>query len=107
MQVASEWVPRREGVGRGRNLDESARGGACETKARAMTGRRVGEPMSKRKRWLESEIGAFVRQYARRHHPGTDPNDRRYDREVEQIVRKMSPAVLDELMHGDRDGPGP
>jgi hypothetical protein len=56
--------------------------------------------MSKRKEWLEREIGLFVRQYARKHYPGHDSNDRRYDREIEQIIRRMSPADLDELMHG-------
>ena len=56
--------------------------------------------MNRRKRRLEGEIGAFVRQYARKRYPNHDPNDRRYDREIEQIVRQMKPEELDELMHG-------
>jgi hypothetical protein len=59
--------------------------------------------MSKRKDRLEREIGLFVRQYARKHYPGHDPNDRQYDREIEQIIRRMSPEDLDELMHGAPD----
>jgi len=59
--------------------------------------------MSKRRQWLEREIGLFVRQYARKHYPGRDPNDRGYDREIEEIVRRMTPEELDELMHGAPD----
>ena len=59
--------------------------------------------MSKRKEWLEREIGLFVRQYARKHYPGRDPNDRRYDREIQKITRQMSPEELDDLMHGAPD----
>jgi hypothetical protein len=59
--------------------------------------------VSKRKRRLESEIGVFIRQYARKHYPNHDPNDRRYDRKIEKIVRHMSAAELDELMRGADD----
>ena len=65
----------------------------------------LGSPfnMSKRKEQLEREIGHFVRQYARKHYPGHDPNDLQYDRDIEKIVRRMSAAELDELMHGAPD----
>jgi hypothetical protein len=56
--------------------------------------------MSKRKRRLEADIGVFIRQYARKHYPKHDPNDRRYDRKIEEIVRRMSPEELGELMRG-------
>lgn len=59
--------------------------------------------MSKRTRRLKGEIGAFVQQYARKHYPNHDPNDRRYFREVEKIVRRMRPEDLDALMHDDPD----
>jgi len=62
--------------------------------------------MSKRKRRLEGDIGAFVRQYARKHYPNHDPNDRRYDRKIEKLVRSMSPEELDELMHGSDEEEG-
>lgn len=44
--------------------------------------------MSKRKRRLEGDIGVFIRQYARKHYPNHDPNDRRYSRKIERIVRR-------------------
>jgi hypothetical protein len=50
---------------------------------------------------LEGEIGAFVRQYARRRHAGHDPNDRRYDRELECRIKRMHPRELDLLMRGE------
>ena len=62
---------------------------------------------SQRSRRLEGEIGAFVRQYARKHYPSMDPNDRRYDREIEQVVRRMSAEELDALMHGGASGEDP
>lgn len=43
----------------------------------------------------------FVKQYARKSMPGFDPNDRSYNREVEQMARRMPPNELDRLL---RDG---
>lgn len=61
--------------------------------------------ISKRKKHLEGEIGAFIRQYARKRHPGMDPNDRRYDREIERKIRQMKPEELDALMRDGEDDP--
>jgi hypothetical protein len=61
--------------------------------------------MSKRKQRLEGEIGAFIRQYARKRHPGMDPNDRRYDREIERMIRHMKPEELDDLTRVGEDEP--
>ena len=62
--------------------------------------------MSKRKKKLQAEIGAFLKQYARKAHAGHDPNDRPYDRRIEAMVKRMKPEELDELMHGpDEDEP--
>ena len=58
--------------------------------------------VNKRSRRLQGEIGSFVRQYGRKKNQN-DPNDRRYDREVERFVKQMPPEELDELMHGDVD----
>jgi hypothetical protein len=33
--------------------------------------------------------------------PGHDPNDRRYDREVERRVKRMDPEELDAMMRGE------
>lgn len=58
---------------------------------------------TRRKNRLEGEIGAFIRQYARKRYPGMDPNDRRYDREIERKIRRMKPEELDELMRLGED----
>lgn len=59
--------------------------------------------MSKRQQRLEGDIGVFVRQYARKNYPGHDPNDRRYDRRIEQHIRRMKPEELDELLRWGED----
>jgi hypothetical protein len=64
----------------------------------------TGMTKNRRKQRLEGHIGLFVQQYARKHYRNQDPNDRRYDRKVEQIMCRMKPEELDELMHGEGDG---
>lgn len=57
--------------------------------------------MSRRRRWLESEISEFIRRYTRKHYAtGFDPNDRHYDRKIEQVVCRMNPEDLDDLIYG-------
>ena len=58
---------------------------------------------SKRIQRLEGEIASFVQQYKRKAHAGMDPNDRRYDREIEKKIKKMDPEELSRLMYGDDD----
>ena len=58
---------------------------------------------SKRRKRLEGEVGAFLRQYERKAAPNVDPNDRHYDREIEKLVKRMDPRELDELMHGSEE----
>jgi hypothetical protein len=43
----------------------------------------------------------FVKQVGRKASPGYDPNDRHYDRDVEQMARRLPPTELDALL---RDG---
>jgi hypothetical protein len=50
-----------------------------------------------------ADIKRFVQQYGRGASPGYDPNDRGYDREIEQMVRRMSPEELDRLMREDEE----
>jgi hypothetical protein len=52
-----------------------------------------------------ADIRRFVRQYGRLTRPGggLHLNDRDYDREIEQMVRSMSPEELDRLMHDDEE----
>jgi hypothetical protein len=46
----------------------------------------------------------FVQQYARKAQKKTEPNDRGYDREIEQAARRMRPESLDLLLRNDDDG---
>ncbi len=50
---------------------------------------------------LAGELGRFAQQYARRAHKGWDPNDRSYDRKVEQKMKQLSPELLSDLLSGD------
>ena len=43
----------------------------------------------------------FVQQYERKAQKGTDPNDRRYDREIEKSIKCMKPDELDRLLRDD------
>lgn len=55
--------------------------------------------MSKRGKKLRQEIRAFVQQYGRKSNPNIDPNDRRYDRKIEALVKRMRPEDLDALLN--------
>jgi hypothetical protein len=57
--------------------------------------------MSLRGKKLEKELGAFLKQYARKAYKTIDPNDRRFDRRIERLVKQMKPEELDRLL---RDG---
>lgn len=62
--------------------------------------------MNRRKQKLAAEIGVFLRQYARKAHPGIDPNDRQYSRKIEKMVKRMRPEEFDEVLNGpDEDDP--
>ena len=62
--------------------------------------------MAKGRKELESEVAAFLRKYARKAQRGREPNDRRFDRKVEQMVKRMKPADLDRLIRGLEDEGG-
>jgi hypothetical protein len=53
----------------------------------------------KKKEKLRGDLLAFMRQYRRRKHRNFDPNDRHYDRELEEKLKKMKPEELDELLN--------
>ena len=57
--------------------------------------------MSKRGKKLRQEIRVFVQQYGRKANRNIDPNDRRYDRKIEALIKRMKPEELDEIMRGD------
>ena len=48
-----------------------------------------------------ADIKQFVREYGRRAQRGIEPNDRRCDREIEKVVRRMSPEELDRFLRED------
>lgn len=52
----------------------------------------------------EAEVTLFLAKYRRKSQTGGDPNDRSYDREVEEQVKRMKPEDLDALLRdGDDD----
>ncbi|KVH71318.1 hypothetical protein WJ42_27230 [Burkholderia cepacia] len=52
---------------------------------------------------LAGALGVFVKRYGRKAQKHLDPNDRRYDHDVERAMRRMSPADLSDLLAGDHD----
>ena len=52
---------------------------------------------------LARRVGRFFQQYGRRSQKNTEPNDRQYDRGVEQIIRRLKPEDLDILLNGEDD----
>ncbi len=60
--------------------------------------------MAKRdKKQLSNRIATFLRKYARKSDSPHDPNDRSYDREIEKIIKRLSPEELDRLMREEED----
>lgn len=46
--------------------------------------------------------GAFVRQYGRKAGRG-DPNDRAYDRKMEQMLKSLTPEEMDRVLNGEQE----
>jgi hypothetical protein len=66
------------------------------------------EAMSRRQKRLAAELGQFMHQYERKKRPGKgEPNDRKYDRKVEDAVKRMDPEELDALLRGEDDSDDP
>jgi hypothetical protein len=58
--------------------------------------------VNKRRQRVQAKVARFAQQYARKKPGGMgEPNDRQYDRKVEQMVRHMDPVELDRLLHDD------
>jgi hypothetical protein len=62
--------------------------------------------MKKRRDDLQQHVDRFMKLYRRKKVRGLDPNDRQYDRKVEQLIKRMSPAELDRLLHGGESTAG-
>jgi hypothetical protein len=56
-------------------------------------------PGKKKKEWLKSNIGQFVKEYGRKAQRGVEPNDRQYDRKIEKLIKRMDPQELSELLN--------
>ena len=50
---------------------------------------------------LAAKLGRFVQQYGRKAQKGWDPNDRNYDRKLEEKMKKLSPEELSDLLTGE------
>jgi hypothetical protein len=59
--------------------------------------------LAERRALRAAELSVFVKQYGRRAQKHSDPNDRQYDREVEQEIRQMDPAEFDRLLREDEE----
>ncbi len=60
--------------------------------------------MSKRGKKLRQELTLFLQRYARKKRKGgLDPNDRRYDRKIAAMVRRLRPEEFDALLQGDEE----
>lgn len=59
---------------------------------------------AEKKRALNAgDLRGFVQQYARRAQKNTEPNDHRYDRNIEQAVRRMNPVLQDRLLRDEEE----
>ncbi len=56
---------------------------------------------------LAGELGCFLQMYARKAHAGHNPNDRRYDKKVENAMRRLRAEELSALISGDGDEAAP
>lgn len=50
---------------------------------------------------LAAQLGRFVQQYGRKAYKGWDPNDRVYDRKLEEKIKRLSPEDLSDLLSGE------
>jgi transcription termination factor NusB len=66
---------------------------------------------TKRKRLNASEkralkaaaVQLFAQRYARKAQKGVEPNDRRFDTEIEETIKNMKPEELDRLLRDGED----
>jgi hypothetical protein len=56
-----------------------------------------------RRKWIRANIGTFLQQYRRKAQRGVEPNDRHYDRDLEERLKRMRPEDLSRLMSEDDD----
>ena len=59
--------------------------------------------VAERRARKSATLRTFVNQYGRKSQKGIEPNDRRYDRRLEAIAKRMNPIELDRMLRGDED----
>ncbi len=52
---------------------------------------------------IKKEVGLFIKQYKRKSDPHVDPNDRMYDRKIEQKIKRMKPEKLQDILYDESD----
>ena len=58
--------------------------------------------MAYNKKKIKAEYEAFAKQYRRKKPKnGRDPNDRNYDRKLEEKIKRMNPEKLLEILNED------
>ncbi len=57
--------------------------------------------MAYSKRKMRACLPAFIKAYSRKRQKNLDPNDRHYDPELEEKLKRMSAWELAELIYGD------
>lgn len=57
----------------------------------------MAPPKPKNRDKLASDVATYLQQVARKAQKGKEPNDRRYDRDVERKLKGMSPTTIDAL----------
>ena len=62
--------------------------------------------VNQRNQRLQSQLGVFLQEYAKKAQSSGDPNDRRYNRKVEALIKRMKPEQFDELLNAS-DGETP
>jgi len=50
-----------------------------------------------------ARLKVFVQQYERKAQKRIEPNDRHYEREIEETVKRMKPDELDRLLRDDEE----
>jgi hypothetical protein len=48
-------------------------------------------------------VRRFVALYGRKAQKGVEPNDRKYSRNFEKSIKRMSPEALDSLLRGEEE----
>lgn len=63
--------------------------------------------MKKRPRDLARFAGGFKRLYGRKAHAGNDPNDRRYDRQIESRLKRLPAEELEHVLEDEIESAEP